>query len=297
MKPSRACVRPSLAALLAASTLALSASSRAEIVERIIARVNGDIVTQSEFESRQLASVQAAHIAADQVESYLRQNNARILQEAIDDLLIVQRAEVVRRARGGEDFGALARARSTAASRAAGGELGRVAKGDMNPELEKIVSALPAGAVSDPIQTAGGYRIVRVVSKEEASVTPFEEVKDEILKRLGQERMASAYEAYVEGLRKASHETTQTTAMEVAVQVPNVAAPTLTGPGLAAPPASASPLPALPSSVAVPALPAIDPSEISTTPQAQPARIVPAPPPGGPAAPAPPPTPSPSPGA
>src|SRR5438552_3728290 len=92
MKPSRACVRPSLAALLAASTLALSASSRAEIVERIIARVNGDIVTQSEFESRQLASVQAAHIAADQVESYLRQNNARILQEAIDDLLIVQRA-------------------------------------------------------------------------------------------------------------------------------------------------------------------------------------------------------------
>jgi len=402
MKPSRACVRPSLAALLAASTLALSASSRAEIVERIIARVNGDIVTQSEFESRQLASVQAAHIAADQVESYLRQNNARILQEAIDDLLIVQRAadlgiklrpeyvleviegikkenniadegelrkqlrregmslddlkrniersvlrrqvltkelepktsvteaearavyeahkadyaksaavhlqeivvadpeqaaEVVRRARGGEDFGALARARSTAASRAAGGELGRVAKGDMNPELEKIVSALPAGAVSDPIQTAGGYRIVRVVSKEEASVTPFEEVKDEILKRLGQERMASAYEAYVEGLRKASHETTQTTAMEVAVQVPNVAAPTLTGPGLAAPPASASPAPALPSSVAAPALPAIDPSEISTTPQAQPERIVPAPPPGASASPAPRPTPSPSPGA
>ena len=92
MKPSPVLVRLSVAALLGAGVLSLSASSRAEIIERVVAKVNGDIVTQSEFEARQLAAVQAARIAPDQVESYLRQNNARILQEAVDDLLITQRA-------------------------------------------------------------------------------------------------------------------------------------------------------------------------------------------------------------
>src|SRR5262249_57017628 len=95
--------------------------------------------------------------------------------------------DLVRRARGGEDFAALARANSTAASKANGGELGRVAKGDMNPQLEKVVSALSPGGVSDPIATGSGYRIVRLVSKEEARTTPFEDVKDDLLKRLQQD--------------------------------------------------------------------------------------------------------------
>jgi peptidyl-prolyl cis-trans isomerase SurA len=365
--------------------------------------VNGDIVTLSEFEARQLAAVQAARIAPEQVESYLRQNNARILQEAVDDLLIVQRAadlgirlrpeytqdviagimkennipdeaelrrqlrregmslddlkrniersvlrrqvltrelepktsvtevetraeyekhkadygksaavhlqevvvadedqarDLVRRARGGEDFAALARALSTATSRAAGGDLGRVARGDLNAELEKVVFALPAGGVSEPIRTDTGYRVLRVVSKEEASTTPYEEVKDEIMKRLGQQRMASVYEEYLEGLRKASAKTTQTMVSEVSLTVPNVAAPTL-GPALGGAP-GASGAPATPPP-AVPAVPGIDASEISTTPQARPEVVAPPPLPGRetPPSPAtsPAPSPSPSPGA
>src|ERR1041384_2046500 len=92
MKPSTVRFPRSAVLLLLAGALALSASSRAEITERLGAKVNGDIVTQWESEARQLAAVQAARIPPEQVETYLRQNNARILQEAIDDLLIVQRA-------------------------------------------------------------------------------------------------------------------------------------------------------------------------------------------------------------
>src|SRR5512140_2748850 len=87
MKPLKLLAAPSLLALAA-----LAASLQAEIVERVIARVNGDIVTQSEFEARQLAAVQAARLAPSEVEAYLRRNNQRILQEAVDDLLLVQRA-------------------------------------------------------------------------------------------------------------------------------------------------------------------------------------------------------------
>jgi parvulin-like peptidyl-prolyl isomerase len=407
MKRSRVLVRLSAGLLLGLGALLLSASSRAEIIERVVAKVNGDIVTQSEFEARQLAAVQAARIAPDQVESYLRQNNQRILQEAVDDLLITQRAselgiklrpeyiqdviegikkenniasdddlrrqlrregmsvddlkrniersvlrrqvlsreleskavvtdadaraeyekhkaefgksasvhlqeievadveqaqDVLRRARGGEDFAAMARALSTAGSRASGGDLGQVSPGDMNPALARIVAALPAGGLSEPILTDKGFRIVRVVAKEEATVTPFEEVKDDLTKRLGQERMASAYEQYVEGLRKASEKTTRTTVSEVSLQVPNMPASTLSGPGLGPAPGTPETPEAAPApNVRVPAVPGIDPSEISTSPQARPERVAPPALPGheGQAAPSPAasPSPSPSPGA
>ncbi|HWW92344.1 MAG TPA: peptidylprolyl isomerase, partial [Vicinamibacteria bacterium] len=78
--------------LLALLSLLLSAPAPAEILERIIAKVNGEIITQSEFQSRQLAAAQAAHVDPDKVGVFLRENNARILQEAIDDMLLVQRA-------------------------------------------------------------------------------------------------------------------------------------------------------------------------------------------------------------
>src|SRR5216117_4017434 len=75
------------------SLLALAGAATAEIVERVVAKVNGDIVTLSEFQARQVAAVQAAGITTeDRVERFLRDNNARILQEAVDDLLLVQKA-------------------------------------------------------------------------------------------------------------------------------------------------------------------------------------------------------------
>ena len=45
---------------------------------------------------------------------------------------------------------------------------------------------------------------MRVVAKEEATVTPFEEVKDDIRRSSARSGSASAYEEYVEGLRKAA---------------------------------------------------------------------------------------------
>src|SRR6185295_6494059 len=80
-------------ALLLPSLLLAAGSARAEIIERIIANVNGSIITQTEFQSRQLAAAQAARITPDRVGQFLRENNAKILQEAIDDILLVQRAE------------------------------------------------------------------------------------------------------------------------------------------------------------------------------------------------------------
>ena len=112
--------------------------------------------------------------------------------------------------------------------------------------------------------------------------------------------MASVYEEYVEGLRKASEKTTQTTVSEVSLTVPNVPTSTLSGPGLGPAPGAPDATPAPAAAPNVPALPGVDPSEISTTPQARPERVAPPSAPGhdAPAAtPSPSPSPSPSPGA
>jgi parvulin-like peptidyl-prolyl isomerase len=299
-------VLPSFLLLLAAPPV------RSEILERVIAKVNGEIITQSEFQSRQLAAAQAARIDPERIPQFLRENNSKILQEAVDDLLLHQRADeaglrlrpeyikevidnikkenkigsdeelmaqlaregmtlddlkrniersivrrqllsrevegkvavtdseakaeydakkdaefskpatvtlqeiyvnaedggealakdLVKRARAGEDFAALARAHSVGMTRAAGGDLGKLSKGDLNPALEKVAFGLGKGAISDPVRSGDGYRIFKVLDKTEASVVPFEEAKADIKNRLMQERWTKEYDAYMADLRK-----------------------------------------------------------------------------------------------
>lgn len=372
-------MKPSKPLLLLASLAAAAAVVRAEIVERVIARVNGDVVTLSEFEARQLAAVQQARVPPQDVERFLRENNARLLQEAIDDTLIQQRGvelgirlrpeyiaevidgikkennisddaelrrqlrregmsldelkrniersivrrqvlareleaklgvpeaevraayerdkasyarragmrlqeivvasedaarDVARRARAGEEFAALARAHSTAPSREAGGDLGRLHRGEMNPALEAAAFALPEGGVSDPLPADGGFRIIRVSDRQEEQIAPFDEVKVEITKRLSQERADKVYDAYVEGLRKTA--VVHTMVSEVPLQISLPAA----GTGTMLPPEAAGTTPAAPD------------AEIVVTPQARPERVAP---PAAPGQPAPSPAPTPPP--
>jgi parvulin-like peptidyl-prolyl isomerase len=69
------------------------APARGETIERIIAKVNGEIITLTEFQERQIAAAQQARVTPDQIGTFLRQNNARLLQEAIDEILLLQEAE------------------------------------------------------------------------------------------------------------------------------------------------------------------------------------------------------------
>jgi len=86
MKPRRML----LAALLA---LLPASPGTPEIIERVLVRVNDGIVTLSEFSALQLSAVQRAGLtSAAEIPAFLRENNARILQDAIDDLLLAQRA-------------------------------------------------------------------------------------------------------------------------------------------------------------------------------------------------------------
>jgi len=83
-----------LCALLLLPSLALApAPGGAEIIERVVAKVNGQIITLSEFQGRQIAAAQAARVDPANIGAFLRQQNAKILQDAIDEILILQKAE------------------------------------------------------------------------------------------------------------------------------------------------------------------------------------------------------------
>ena len=62
--------------------------------------------------------------------------------------------------------------------------------------------ALPVGGVSDPMPVEGGYRIVKVTAKTSGSTTPYEAAKDKVRDRLMMSRFETAYDAYMQELRK-----------------------------------------------------------------------------------------------
>jgi peptidyl-prolyl cis-trans isomerase SurA len=77
------------------AAFAAAASVSGDVIERVIARVNSQIVTLSEFEARQLAAVQSARLQDNEIEPFLRQNNAKLLDEAMEELLLVDRASAL----------------------------------------------------------------------------------------------------------------------------------------------------------------------------------------------------------
>jgi peptidyl-prolyl cis-trans isomerase SurA len=367
---------------LVVPSLLLAVSARGEVIERIVAKVNGEIITLSEFQGRQIQEAQAARIPPDRVQGYLRDNNARILNEAIDDMLLVQRAQdtglkmppvdqyiedikkenkitseeqfqeqlaregmtldelkrnmgrnilrqqilrrdlepkvvvtdpevradydarkaefshpgtvqlqeilvkgddaksraedLAQKARAGEDFGDLARTHSLAPSKASGGELGKLARGEMNPDLEKVAFALPAGAVSDPIPSGDGYRILKIEAKAEASVTPFDEVKDGIRKALGEKKMNKELETYMAGLRDKASINVMVREVPQELVGPGASTPAvLREGGEATPVADPGGRPAPSAPKAQPSAAAADDAEIVTTPQERPEAVVP----------------------
>jgi parvulin-like peptidyl-prolyl isomerase len=371
--------------LLLLPSLALALPAGAEIVERVIVKVNGEILTQTEFQARQLAAAQAARIEPERVGAFLRENNAKILEEAIDDLLLVQRAQdtglrlppealdrviadirkengidtderfqealrregmtvddlkksvernilrrqilnreleskvsvtesearkeydaklatdytrpatvtlheiylkngtkaeaeaIVARLRAGEDFAAVARQHSAAASKANGGQIGTVAHGELHPDIEKVAFALAVGAVSDPIRSGDGYRILKVADKADRSVVPFEEARDTIRQRIAQDRWGKQYADYMKGLR--ANAIIDLRVREVPLQL----AGAVTGQGglldagraVDAPVEDAAGAPAAAAAPGPPA-PAADPNaEFVTSPQSQPEVVTP----------------------
>ena len=62
-----------------------------------------------------------------------------------------------------------------------GGDLGYFSKEEMVPNFSKAAFSITPGKISDLVKTDFGYHIINVVDRKKAGVTPFNEIKEEIV--------------------------------------------------------------------------------------------------------------------
>ena len=97
-------------------------------------------------------------------------------------------ATVVKEARSGKDFAELAKRESNDATAAKGGDVGWLAAGQVPPPVDKVLFSLAKGAVSDPVETPGGYQIFKVEDIREEKTLTLKEAQTEITNILKTEK-------------------------------------------------------------------------------------------------------------
>jgi parvulin-like peptidyl-prolyl isomerase len=71
----------------------------------------------------------------------------------------------------------------------------------LGPTATRTALDLEPGEVSDPVRSAGGFRVLRLVEREPLRAPPFEEIEEEVRAELRRRRGDEALRAYVEDLR------------------------------------------------------------------------------------------------
>jgi peptidyl-prolyl cis-trans isomerase D len=103
--------------------------------------------------------------------------------DATDDIIEEKRLkaeELAQMAREGKDFATLAKEYSEGATRETGGLLGEFKKEDMVTPFSDAAFEMDEGEISDPVRTQFGWHIIKVEKIHPATVSPMDEVKDEI---------------------------------------------------------------------------------------------------------------------
>ena len=153
---------------------------------------------------------------------YYRENTARfVLPEQMRPTLITigvdpsaprpdwerarqKAADVARRIASGASFESLAREHSTDASKAKGGDLGFVHRGQLIAEFERALKALAPGQVSPVIETIYGFHLLRLVETRPAVQKTFDEMKATIVRDLTDTRCGQASAEWSKRLRAAA---------------------------------------------------------------------------------------------
>ena len=173
----------------------------------------------SEVERARWASVVAAlvervtahvTVSARDVREYYRRNHdlyRRPESCRVRHILVASQASarrIARRLKQGDDMAALAAAVSIdAGSRALGGDLGDVRRGELAGPFEGAVFGAESGALVGPFRTEHGWHVARVEAFSPESFVPFAEARPAIETALLTVARSNEFEAWLEGRRAA----------------------------------------------------------------------------------------------
>lgn len=101
------------------------------------------------------------------------------------------------------DFASVAREKSEERETASrGGEVGWLAEARIQPEIRSKVSTLSKGSVTEPVRLTDGWYVVKVLDVKDAHTATLDEVKDQLVKALRNERLRANREAYLAKLQQ-----------------------------------------------------------------------------------------------
>jgi peptidyl-prolyl cis-trans isomerase C len=109
---------------------------------------------------------------------------------------------VLKDAKGGKDFAALAKEHSADPGSAAnGGDLGFFQQGQMVGPFNDAAFTLAPGTISDLVETEFGFHIIKVIEKKEGRTIPLEEVKPQVEQYLERLNRQQQTDTFVNGLK------------------------------------------------------------------------------------------------
>jgi peptidyl-prolyl cis-trans isomerase C len=138
-------------------------------------------------------TVRASHILL-RVDPNADEATKKQTRAKIDDLL--------KQAKGGGDFAALAKQNSEDGSAANGGDLGYFPKERMVPAFADVAFALKPGEISDVVTTQFGVHIIKVTDRKPAGAVPLEEVSPRVKQFLSEQKKQQQAQAFIAGLRQ-----------------------------------------------------------------------------------------------
>lgn len=128
----------------------------------------------------------AKHLNDAELKSYFERDPSRYSNQEVHVAHIVVRSEAKAKSlliklQNGANFTTLAKAESEGPSAPHGGDLGFIGRGRMVPEFEAAMFSTPKGGVfSQPIKTAFGYHLVKVLDTKGNVSVAFADVEDKV---------------------------------------------------------------------------------------------------------------------
>jgi parvulin-like peptidyl-prolyl isomerase len=123
------------------------------------------------------------------------------LTAAQDDGARVRAEEIRARLVAGEPFPRLAAELSDAPSKANGGLIGPISQAELADALQKQLASMQVGDLTPVSRTARGYQILKLESRSNTTIQPFEEARDQITNTIGQRKLDTERMRYIERLR------------------------------------------------------------------------------------------------
>ncbi|MDD4956706.1 MAG: peptidylprolyl isomerase [Candidatus Omnitrophica bacterium] len=123
----------------------------------------------------------------------------------VSHILVPTREEadsILAELRSGEDFEAIARARSIDPTAQKGGDIGYFPKGQLMPEFEKGCEGLQPGEISEVTKTRLGYHIIKLTDRKEPEYREVDDVRQDIVMRLRKAKMQQMFNDLIAGLRE-----------------------------------------------------------------------------------------------